>query len=100
MNQKTAKLFRKLATKMFETSQVENKQLHEYDEDRNKAKISYKLKQDVNGVNIVDENNNPQIEPVFVSRGQLTNSPTSLRGIYRKMKKDYRLGIQDLLKAA
>ena len=94
MNQKTAKLFRKLAYKMFESSQNENKQLHEYVEDRNKAKITYKVKRDINGVNIDDENNNPQIEPIFVARGQLSNSPTSLRGIYQKLKKDYKQGVE------
>lgn len=90
MNQKTAKNLRKLAADLFNLSEVENKQLHEYDEDRNKAKISYKIKQDANGVNILDENGGAQIEPVFVSRGQLTNSPTSLRGIYRSIKKDFK----------
>lgn len=90
MNQKTAKKLRQLAREIFDLSQVENKQVYELVEDRNKAKIRYNIKKDENGVNIVNEAGDLSVEPQLIARGQMTNSPASLRGLYRNIKKDFK----------
>jgi|688.fasta_scaffold2071215_2 hypothetical protein len=88
MNQKTSKFLRKAAKELF--SKLENPTARDLIEDESKRKYYRQLMQDSDGNPVINERGELQFSVIGASRGQMTNSQTSLRGIYRNMKRDHK----------